>query len=109
MGNESSYPGRGYSIGWRAGPVELPAAIKPGQPAAIISDEAAICVLAISRARAALLKHVSRNEGGLPPSLIRLRPLFDGFAAAIGVLTKNYCHRDFIFPSFRSFNILVSK
>ena len=60
-------------------------------------------------ARAALLKHVSGNEGGLPPSLIGLRPLFEGLAAAIGVLMKNCCHRTLSFPSFRSFNILLSK
>jgi hypothetical protein len=78
IGNVGSYSRRGYSIGWRAGPVELAAAIKPGQPAAIIANEAAIRVLAIPRARAPFLKQVSRNEGGQPPSLIRFWPFFEG-------------------------------
>ena len=97
IGNVGPYPGRGYSIGRRVGPVELPAAVKRSQPVPIITDEAAIRVLAVPGAGTTLLKQVSRNESGLPPSPIRLRPLFEGLAAAIGVLMKNFCHRTFNF------------
>ena len=93
IGNVGPYLGRRYSIGGRAGPVELPAAIKPGQPAAIIANKTLIRTLAVPGARAAVQKQVSWSDGGLPPSSICLRPLFKGLAATIGVLTWNYCHR----------------
>jgi hypothetical protein len=45
--NVGPYMGWSYSISGRTGRIELAAAIKPGQPAAVIDNEAAVRVLAM--------------------------------------------------------------